>query len=202
MPHTSITLLTPKDALNALLEENRRYATNCFAHPHCSAEHRVQLTRGQHPYAVVIGCSDSRVPTEVIFDQGLGDIFVIRTAGNVVDELAIGSVEYAVAHLGCPLVMILGHTQCGAVSAALNEEAAPGRIGAVLDPIRPALEATRHEPGDPVDNAAKANAQHVARHLRETGPILSAAVIQQRTEIVAAFYDLETGRVEILPDAS
>jgi len=157
------------------------------------------LATGQTPFAVVVGCSDSRVAPEIVFDEGLGDIFVIRTAGEVVDDAALGSIEYAVEHLGSPLIVVLGHERCGAVSAAVAGAQAPGHIATLLKAIEPAVEQTKGKPGDAVENAVRAQALDVAKQLREAEPILAERVRTGRLKIVAARYDLDTGKVEVLP---
>lgn len=153
---------------------------------------------GQHPYAVILGCADSRVPPELIFDEGLGDLFVIRDAGNVVDDEVLGSIEYAVEHLGVRLVVVLGHEQCGAVSAAVAGGEAPGHIRTVVESIRPAVEESANQPGDRVHNCVVANARRVAAQVRESEPLLKHAVEAGRVLVVAANYDLMTSRVNFL----
>jgi carbonic anhydrase len=138
------------------------------------------------------------VGPEVVFDQGLGDLFVVRNAGNVLDDHTIGSIEYAVEHLHAPLIVVLGHSKCGAVSAAIAGGHAPGHIASVVEAIEPAVEETKNQPGDKVDNTVQANARRVAAVLNRVEPILSEAVKDGKLKVVAARYDLDTGRVELL----
>jgi carbonic anhydrase len=194
--HASATAVSADDAWRRLEDGNNRFATG---HGRAVADYssrRAELAKGQQPFAVIVSCSDSRAGPEVIFDQGLGDLFVIRTAGHVVDDEALGSIEYAVEHLGSPLIVVLGHSRCGAVTAAVEGGSAPGHIGAVVKAIRPAVEETRGQPGDPVDNAMRANVRDVARQLRESQPILAELVHEGKVRVVGARYDLDSGRVE------
>jgi carbonic anhydrase len=189
------------EALKRLMQGNARFVSGhmtyaAYAHV---AETRGAVAKGQRPFAVIIGCSDSRVGPEIVFDQGLGDIFVVRTAGEVVDTVALGSIEYAVEHLGSPLIVVLGHERCGAVSAAVAGAKEPGHIAAVLEAIEPAVEQTKGKPGDPVENAVRAQAIDVAKQLQDAEPILAERVQSGKLKIVAARYDLDTGKVELLP---
>jgi carbonic anhydrase len=191
--------LSPAQALKRLMDGNERYVQHKEQHPDLSFERRRQIDEeGQHPYAVILGCADSRVPPELIFDEGLGDLFVIRDAGNVVDDDVLGSIEYAVEHLGVQLVVVLGHEKCGAVSAALKSDKAPGHIQKVIDSILPAIAEARLLPGDQVHNCVVANAKHVAFQIKTSEPILRLAVETNRIQVVAMDYHLSTGRVEIL----
>lgn len=189
--------LHAEDALQRLMEGNERYMTAHAVHPHESARYRQGLVSGQHPFAVILGCADSRVPPELLFDQGFGDLFVIRVAGNLVDDLTLASIEYAVCMLDVSLVMVLGHSQCGAVSTAVNHtalDALPGHLPSLVADIQPAVEATRAVPGDPLDNAIRFNTRRSARILVESDCLSQ----YDRLKIVAAHYDLETGKVELL----
>jgi carbonic anhydrase len=158
----------------------------------------VALAGGQTPFAIVLTCSDSRVAPELFFDQGLGDLFVIRNAGNVLDDHVIGSMEYAVEHLHVPLIIVVGHGKCGAVTAAVNGGEVPGHLHSVTDDIEPAVEQTKDLPGDKVDNAVRANALRAAEILTHVEPVLKEAVSGTNLLIVAARYDLTTGKIEIL----
>jgi carbonic anhydrase len=192
--------VSPDEALNRLMQGNARFASGHLTHarPEQIVEARSTLSKGQNPFAVIVGCSDSRVGPELVFDQGLGDLFVVRTAGEVVDSVALGSIEYAVEHLGSPLVVVLGHERCGAVSAAVSGAKEPGHIAAVLKAIEPAVEQTKGQPGDPVENAVRAQALDVAKQLQEAKPILAERVQSGKLKIVAARYDLKTGKIELL----
>jgi carbonic anhydrase len=191
--------MTGDQALEKLLKGNKRFAGARLRHPNQTAARRAELAKGQHPYAVIVSCSDSRVPPEVLFDQGIGDLFVVRVAGNTVDDVALGSVEYAVEHLHSPLVVVLGHERCGAVQATIQGGEAPGRIGSVMEPIRLAMEKAKGKPGDLAENVMRANAGMVAEQLRSSEPILGELVKHGKLKIVAARYDLDSGVVELLP---
>lgn len=184
-------------ALLRLVKGNERYVANAAEHPRQSSERRAETSKGQEPFAIVLTCADSRVCPEVVFDQGLGDLFVLRNAGNILDDHTIGSIEYAVEHLHTRLIIVMGHEKCGAVSAAVAGGEAPGHIHSVVEAIKPAVDQTKAT-GDKVENAVRANAQRVASILSRTEPIISQEVKAGKVKVVAARYDLATGRVEIL----
>jgi len=186
------------EALQKLLAGNQRFVTNGVLHPDQSPERRAELAKGQTPFAIILTCADSRVSPEVVFDQGLGDLFVLRNAGNVLDDHTIGSMEYAVEHLHTQLIVVMGHEKCGAVSAAVAGGEAPGHLQSVVDALEPAVEETKGQAGDPVDNAVRANAKRMAGILTQVGPVLSEAVKAGKLKVVAARYDLDSGQVEIL----
>jgi carbonic anhydrase len=192
--------VSPGDALKRLMQGNARFVSGHLTHagPEQIVEARGNVSKGQSPFAVIVGCSDSRVGPEIVFDQGLGDLFVVRTAGEVVDSAALGSIEYAVEHLGSALIVVLGHERCGAVSAAVVGAKEPGHIAAVLNAIEPAVKQTRGEPGDPVENAVRAQALYVAKQLETAQPILAERVHSGKLKIVAARYGLVTGKIELL----
>jgi carbonic anhydrase len=187
-------------ALEALLEGNARYVEQKLAHPNQTSVRLTEVAQGQAPFAAILGCADSRVPPEIVFDRGLGDLFVVRGAGNLADEVAIGSLEFAVAALKVPVIMVLGHERCGAVQAAVSGGIATGHIGALVRAIQPAVERTRGAEGDPVENAIVANVQIVVANLKNTGPILSEAVQNGTLRIVGGRYDLDSGKVELVAD--
>jgi carbonic anhydrase len=192
------TALTGEQALQRLLEGNARYVAGQSTHPDQTAERRAALAGGQAPFAIVFTCSDSRVSPELFFDQGLGDLFVIRNAGNVLDDHVIGSMEYAVEHLHVPLIIVVGHEKCGAVTAAVAGGEVPGHLHSVTDDLAPAVEQSKNLPGDKVDNAVRANAQRDAEILTHVEPVLKEAASRTNLLIVAARYDLTTGKIEIL----
>ncbi|SDV48408.1 carbonic anhydrase [Chitinasiproducens palmae] len=198
-PHTT---LDADHALAALMEGNANFVEGNRGTPLIDRARRLALAQGQAPFAVLIGCSDSRVPPELLFGRGLGDLFIVRVAGNTLDRSGLGSVEYGVAELGCPLVMVLGHERCGAVQAAVKvvtEDAHfPGAIGEMVAPIIPAVLAAQRMPGDLVANAVKENVRRVARRLRETDDVLSDPVAEGKVRVVGAYYHLDDGRVELL----
>ena len=199
------TDLTPDQALRLLKEGHERFRTDAPFRGAQGRERRIELARGQAPFCVLVGCSDSRVPPELLFGRGLGELFIVRNAGNTVDTAALGSVEYGVGVLGCPLVVVLGHGACGAVAAAVEvvekDAAFPGVIGEMIQPIIPAvLEARRAPGGTALDAAVVANAKRVAARLKTQSPVVQEAVRQGELKIAAARYDLGAGRVDWFED--
>ena len=192
---------TGLEALQELRAGYRRYKAGRSVHTDYR-EQRAATAAAQHPFAILLSCSDSRVPPEILFDQGIGDLFVIRVAGNVADAVGVGSIEYAVAHFACPLVVVLGHTSCGAVQAAVDalehHEPAPGSIETIVQEIMPAANAVRGEAGDIYLNATKANALGVAAKLRAREPILADAIRKKTLTVAAALYSVKTGSVTVL----
>ena len=186
------------EALQRLLDGNQRYAGGRLVRPNQTTERRATVAGGQHPFAAILGCSDSRVPPEMVFDQGLRDLFVVRLAGNVADPVALDSLDYAVTHLGARLILVLGHERCGAVTAAVKGHEAPGDIGPMLAELRAAVAASKAMPGDPVANAIVANVELTVAKLEYSKP-LSAMVESGELKIVGGIYHLATGKVEILP---
>jgi carbonic anhydrase len=182
--------------LEELLEGNRRFFEERGVHPRSSAMRRGEVAGGQKPFAVVVACSDSRVPPEILFDQGLGDLFVVRTAGNVVDDTALGSIEYAVAHLGVRLVVVLGHTRCGAVGAAIEGGGAEGHLASVLEALVKPVEEVRRQEGDVHDLASRRNVELIVAGLKRSEPVLAS--LAGRLDVVGCYYDLDTGRVGII----
>lgn len=191
--------VTADEALARLVEGNQRFTSGSVVHPHQTVARRTELAKGQAPIAIVLTCSDSRVAPELYFDQGLGDLFVIRNAGNVLNDHVLGSVEYAVEHLHVPLIVVVGHEKCGAVGAAVGGGEAPGHIASIVHSIRPAVEAAKGKSGDQLDNCVKSNAQQSAQQMAQAKPFLHAAAQAGKLKIVAARYELATGKVEILP---
>ena len=190
--------LPADESLAKLMSGNARYVRHKEQHPDESLARRKELESGQHPFAVILGCADSRVPPELLFDQGLGDLFVIRVAGNVVDDAILGSIEYAVEHLGTKLIVVLGHEKCGAVSATVEAGSPPGHLKALVDAIQPSVDATRNDPGDRIHNCVLANARRVAGQVRDSEPILKEHVAGRKVKVVAAVYALDTGKVTLL----
>ncbi|MGH9357217.1 MAG: carbonic anhydrase [Terriglobia bacterium] len=190
--------MSAQQALKKLETGNQRYVAGRMSNPNQTPECRARVAKGQHPFAIVLSCSDSRVPPEVIFDRGLGDLFTVRVAGNIAEPATTGSIEYAAEHLGSPLLVVLGHSRCGAVEAAVKSGEAPGRIADIIAAIRPAVQRVKGMPGDPVDNAVRANVRMVVEQLKSAQPVLSHLVEEGRLKIVGAYYDLDTGKVEIL----
>ncbi len=185
-------------ALRLLLEGNHRFADGKPLHPNQDETRRTALAAGQHPIAAVLSCSDSRVPPTVIFDQGLGDLFVVRVAGNTADALGLASLDYAVKHLGARLIVVLGHDRCGAVGAAVKEYGS-GDPGPMLGPIRPAVTLAKRGHGDTVSLAIDENVKLTVEKLRESAEF-APMVKDGELKIVGARYDLETGRVRVIPE--
>lgn len=198
---TSGAGLSPDEALSRLMAGNQRYVGAKEQHPDESLARRKELVGGQNPFAVVLGCADSRVSPELLFDQGLGDLFVIRVAGNIVDDAILGSIEYAVEHLGTKLIVVLGHEKCGAVSAAVEGGEAAGHLKALVAAILPSVKATAGDPGDKVHNCVIANARRVAMQIRQSQPILKEYVERKKLKVVAADYALDTSRVNLLDES-
>jgi carbonic anhydrase len=204
------TKLTPAEALALLKEGNERFMADQLPEQPRGHERRLEIARGQTPFAVLVGCSDSRVPPELLFGRGLGELFIIRNAGNTVDIVAQGSVEYAVAELGVPLIVVLGHERCGAVAAALEvverDATFPGRIGHMVEPIVPAVLKAKRAVGqgasheDLLDAAVRENVRRVADGL-SLSELLTERERAGRLRIVGARYDLDEGRVEFFDEA-
>lgn len=208
-------MTTALDALARLREGNRRFVEGKGG-SHLVLDHsrRNELVAGQKPFAIILGCSDSRVPAELVFDQGLGDLFVIRIAGNIVAPSQIGSVEFAAAQFGTPLVVVLGHSRCGAIAATIEEVLRPAKntsrnIHSIVERIRPSvvpLVATelRHDHDALVGHAVRANVRASANHLRHGSEILEQMIKDGQLMIVGAEYSLETGAVDFfdVPDAA
>jgi carbonic anhydrase len=199
--HSDQPSVAPADAISKLKEGNRRYVTGNLQHPGQTTERREELTKNQHPFATILSCSDSRVPPEIVFDQGLGDLFIVRVAGNVINHEGLGSIEYSVDHLGTRLILVLGHQSCGAVKAAKETIAAkgkaPGHIESLVRAIQPAVEATTK---DDLDTTIKANVKHVVQALRSSTPILKAKVDSGDIQVIGGYYSLDTGAVTFLDE--
>lgn len=193
--------LTAAEALQRLVDGNQRFRDGQATHPHQSAANRLDVARGQHPYAVVLGCIDSRVSPEIVFDQGLGDLFVARVAGNIIDPAGLGSIQFGVEEFHVPLVLVLGHSRCGAVIATADIVehglTAPGDIGVIVEAIRPAVAAAAEMPGDLIANAVRNNVRNSVAVL-SADPLLSAEIAHGTLGVVGAEYDLVTGAVEVL----
>jgi carbonic anhydrase len=192
--------VTADSVLAELTAGNAHHVAHRYQHPHETAERQRELASSQSPHAEILSCADSRVPPELIFDQGLGDLFIIRVAGNVVSDTELGSLEYGAEHLHVPLLVVLGHQHCGAVTAAVEGGEAEGHIAALVNLLRPAVEKTRGMPGDHVENAVKANVEMVVKQLRASTPILAKLVSEGKLKVVGAVYSLDTGKVTWLPD--
>ncbi len=187
---------SPLDVLKA---GNARFLAGQAVHADQNAERRTEVAAGQHPIAIVVGCADSRVPPEIVFDQGLGDLFVVRVAGNILDDHALGSIEYAAEHLHAGLIIVLGHDKCGAVAAAVDGGDAPGHIQSIVDAIKPAVEEARSEQGNLLDNSIDANVRRVVYAIRHSDPILKPEVEAGKLQVVGARYKLDSGEVVFFP---
>jgi carbonic anhydrase len=177
---------------------NEHHVAKRYEHPHQSAARQRELASAQHPHATVLSCADSRVAPEIIFDQGLGDLFDVRVAGNVAGDPELASIEYAAAHLHTPLCVVLGHQMCGAVTAAAESGQAEGHLPSLLALIRPAVQSAKGRPGDLIDNAVRINVENVVRQLRSSKPVLGELVDHGTLTVVGAVYSLQTGKVDWL----
>ena len=219
-------IVSPAEAISRLKEGNGRFSAGNPQHPHESVDERkymaansyenagtislgltseqatkrrAELTKSQHPFAIILSCSDSRVPPEIVFDQGLGDLFGVRVAGNVLNDEGLGSIEYAVDILAARLIVVLGHQSCGAVDAAMKTVAAkgkaPGHIQSLVTAIKPVVEST---PKADLDTMIKANVKHVVDALRSSPPVLKARVDSGEVQVIGGYYTLDTGAVTFL----
>jgi carbonic anhydrase len=186
---------------------NREFLAGRTAVPDRDGRRRLEIAKAQYPIAVLVSCSDSRVPPELLFGRGLGELFIIRNAGNTIDTVAMGSLEYAVAELNVPLVVVMGHERCGAVAAAVSvvQEGTkfPGSIGQMVEPILPAvLDARRNNPADLLDASARANVRRTVARLREfSEPMVLDRLKQRKLRVVGARYDLDDGNVDFFDEA-
>lgn len=190
--HAEFTPLSADASLKKLVAGNARFTKKSVTDGKPVAAKRAATAQTQHPYAIIVGCADSRTSPELVFDANLGDLFVIRTAGNLVDDYALGSIEYAVEHLGTRLVVVLGHERCGAVKAAVASGSAPGHVGSIVSEIRPAVKASKDRPGDALANAVQENVSRVATKISKKSKLGAAA---PDVKVVQAYYDLDTGKV-------
>lgn len=188
----TFTSVDPATALSRLRKGNERVVSGKAMHPHQSKSDRAALANVQKPFAVVVSCSDSRVPPELVFDQGLGDLFVIRVAGEVVDAPSLGSIEYAVTHLGPLLIVVLGHERCGAVKATIEGGTASSNVQSLTSAIQPAVDSVAGMKGDQLDLAVRANVVRVVRQIQ-------TAASYSKVTVVGMYYDLDTGKVETVP---
>jgi carbonic anhydrase len=198
--------LAAEDALpsaDAVLHElkagNDHHVTKHYEHPHQTAARQRELAATQNPHAIVLSCADSRVAPEIILDQGLGDLFDVRVAGNVASDIELASIEYAAEHLHTPLLVVMGHQKCGAVTAAAESGEADGHLPSLLALIRPAVEHARAQPGDLIANAVRINVENVVRQVRGSTPVLAELVDRGALTVVGAVYSLDTGKVAWLP---
>jgi carbonic anhydrase len=198
--HRAASNVTPDSVLAELKTGNAHHVRHHYQHPHETLARQRELVAGQHPHAEILSCADSRVPPEIVFDQGLGDLFTVRVAGNVATDTEIGSLEYGAEHLHIPLLVVLGHESCGAVTAAVEDGETKGHIATLISLIKPAVDSSHGMPGDPVANAVRSNVRLVVQQLRSSTPILSELVAHGKLKIIGGVYSLETGEVTWLSD--
>ena len=184
------------------MEGNKRFVEMKLHYPNQSMERRAEVAEGQKPFAAILSCSDSRVPAEIVFDQGLGDLFLVRVAGNIVNDALIASLEFSTQVLGTPLVMVMGHTKCGAVEATLKVVekggSLPGHLNTLTEAIKPAAILSQGQAGTWLDNAIKANVIMVVGQLKSAEPILAELIREGQLKIVGAIYNLDSGMVELV----
>jgi carbonic anhydrase len=189
--------MTPDLALKTLMEGNQRFSKDKSLHLDKASERRQELISNQTPFAAIVGCSDSRVAPEIIFDQGIGDLFIVRVAGNVIGPLEQDSIDYSVLYLKSSIIMVLGHEDCGAVKAVIGGNTKD--IEAVAELIQPAVDATKMQKDNRVENTIKTNAKMMAEQLRNS-PSLSGMIAKKKLSVVAAYYNFHTGKVELLEE--
>lgn len=204
-------MTTAKESIRRLIDGNKRFATDINNQSQLSsAARRIAIAESQEPFAIILGCSDSRVPAEIVFDQGLGDLFVIRVAGNIVAPSHIGSIEYAVEMFGSPLVVVLGHTSCGAIEATVDELKAGGSdrsryLASIVDRIRPSVEALLDAGIDNdrqllIEKSVRANVRASVAQIKHGSKIIEEYIAEGRLTVVGAEYSLETGTVDFFYD--
>ncbi len=188
----------PEEAFRRLKEGNRRYVSGKPIRPNQSALRREGLLKGERPFAALLSCSDSRIPPEIIFDCGFGDLFVVRTAGNTCNDATIAALEYAVKQLGIRFIIVMGHSDCGLVKAALAEEAQPGKISSIIEQIRPAVDKVKDLPGDTVSKATGENIRMTVAKLSSCEPVLSEKVKSQELMIIGAYCTINNAAVSFI----
>lgn len=193
-----VSPLSPDAALRRLMDGNQRFVQQKGEHPDQSQARIKEVAQAQHPFAALLSCADSRVPPEILFDEGIGDLFDIRVAGNIVTPEVLGSLEYAVDLLDTPLIMVLGHERCGAVTAAVQGKRLSGHIGSFVKAIKPAVLKTEGELNDLVDKTVLTNVQYQIEKLKRNSTILSQRLLDGKLKIVGGRYDLDTGEVTLI----
>ena len=189
--------ISASEALTLLKEGNAAFVNGAINVNHLSIERRASLASGQHPFAIILSCSDSRVPPEDVFAQGLGDLFTVRVAGNIADPATVASIEYAAAHLGSALVVIMGHTECGAVKAAIAGARDTPSIIELIKSIQPGIEGVKKDPSN-TEPAVRANISYVRTDVLRQSKLLSGMVQEKKLKVVEAIYDLKTGKVKFM----
>ena len=190
--------ITPQAALQMLIDGNQRFVNNMRQNPNQTIARVTQVAPSQAPFAAILGCADSRFPAEILFDRGVGDIFVCRMAGNVTTPEEKGSLEFGTLVLGAKVLMVIGHERCGAVKAAIEGGELPGQIGSLTQAIKPAVESSKNQAGDKVENAVKANVKLQASRLKDS-PVISQLIQDNKLIVVGGYYDLDTAAVQIIP---
>jgi len=196
-PAMAETPTTPDAALQKLIDGNKRFVENKRQNPNQTLARVTEVAQTQKPYAAILGCADSRFPSEIIFDQGLGDLFVCRVAGNLATPEEIGSLEFGTLVLGAKVLMVIGHERCGAVKAAIEGGELPGQIGSLTAAIKPAVETSKNQAGDKVENAVKENVRLQIQRLKES-PVISQLIQEGKMKVVGGYYDLDTGAVSMV----
>lgn len=189
--------ITPDQALQKLIDGNKRFLAKKRENPNQSFARLEEVAKGQQPFAAILSCADSRVVPEIIFDQGIGDLFVVRVAGNVSTKEEVASQEFASLVLGAKVLMVIGHQSCGAVKAAIEAKKLPGSLDSLVAAIKPAVDASAKEKGDRLDNAIKANVKLQTQRLQES-PIISKLIQEGKLKIVGGYYSLDTGEIQII----
>lgn len=189
--------ITPDQALRQLMEGNQRFITGRRQNPRQDMARLREVAKTQKPFAAILSCADSRVPSEILFDQGFGDLFICRVAGNIATPEEIGSLEFGSLVLGSKVIMVLAHKRCGAVDATIKGAQVPGQIGSLLDAIRPAVERAKKQAGDQLENTAKANVLVQLEKLKSS-PVISQLIQEGKLKVVGGYYDLDTGAVSMV----
>jgi carbonic anhydrase len=189
---------TADEALQWLVDGNQRFATRNFARPHQTQARALEQAKRQDPFAIILSCSDSRVPTELVFDQGLGDLFVIRVAGNIVAEGGLASIEYGVKYLNIPLIVVLGHERCGAVEAALSDKSFRGHLPYLMNKMHGVIEKLKTKGAPALDEAIANNVRNSVQLVKAAKPIVNALVDAGKVKVVGAVYDLDTGTIQLI----
>lgn len=190
--------ISSEQALQELFEGNHRFFSSRPEHPRQDSARRSEIVTQQVPFAAILTCADSRISPEIIFDQGLGDLFVVRVAGNILNDHVLGSLEYASLHLNTPLIIVMGHTHCGMITAVAKDQELDGSIASIAPLIEPHVDNIRKKDGDLVYNATVEVARQTAKQLSESDPILSDKVRKGTLQVLPAMFDISTGRVSLL----
>jgi carbonic anhydrase len=192
---------TPDEALKMLIEGNKRFTSRKPKSPRQNFARLTEVAKKQKPFAAILGCADSRVPSEIVFDQGFGDLFVCRVAGNVATDEEVGSLEFGTLVLGSKVILVLGHERCGAVEATIKGASVPGKIGSILEAIRPAALETESVTKDRLEATIKGNVKLQVDNLKKS-PVLAQLIQEKKLKIAGGYYDLDTGRVILVPEAA